>query len=148
MDRQTSTPNSDSWLSRTFATSSSGKKLAKYPPPFSLRLTFEQRTRLEQEAGTMGLGAYIRSQLFGADEGAGRRTRTRYPVKDEQALARVLGELGQSRIANNLNQLAKAANIGSLEVTLETETELQEACAAIQAIRRDLIAALGLGGGT
>lgn len=148
MDRSIPTPTSDSWLSRTFAATSSGKKQSKYPPPFSLRLTFEQRTRLEREAGTMGVGAYIRSRLFGEAEGTGKRTRTRYPVKDEQALARVLGELGQSRIANNLNQLAKAANMGSLEVTPETEAELQDACAAIQAIRRDLIAALGLGGGS
>jgi len=34
------------------------------PPPFSLRLTFEERAQLEREAGDMPLGAYIRSRLF------------------------------------------------------------------------------------
>lgn len=31
----------------------------KKPSPFSLRLTFEERARLESEAGTLPLGAYI-----------------------------------------------------------------------------------------
>ena len=35
-------------------------EIAKYPPPFSLRLTFEERARLEKEAAGMALGAYIR----------------------------------------------------------------------------------------
>lgn len=79
----------------------------------------------------MSLGAYIRSRLF--DElvplRAGRRAKR--PVKDQQALASILGELGKSRIADNLNQLAKAANSGSLPLTPETETSSQEACAGV-----------------
>jgi hypothetical protein len=57
----------------------------------------------------------------------------------------VLASLGQSRIANNLNQLAKAVNIGALPVTPETESEIVEACAAVSAMRRDLMRALGIG---
>ena len=38
-----------------------------YPHPFSLRLTFEERAILEKAAGSMSLGAYIRSKLL--DEG-------------------------------------------------------------------------------
>lgn len=38
----------------------------KYPPPFSLRLTFEERTRLEREAGAQSLGAYIGEALSSA----------------------------------------------------------------------------------
>ncbi len=34
------------------------------PAPFSLRLTFEERAALEQAAGDMPLGAYIRDQVL------------------------------------------------------------------------------------
>ena len=32
-------------------------------PPFSLRLTFEERAKLERDAAGMALGAYMRSRL-------------------------------------------------------------------------------------
>ena len=67
----------------------------------------------------------------------------RRPVKDKQSLAKLLGMLGQSRIANNLNQLAKAANIGTLPVTPETERDIRRACAEIQLMRMELLRALG-----
>jgi hypothetical protein len=59
-------------------------------------------------------------------------------------LGRVLAELGRSRIANNLNQLARAANSGSLPMTPEVEATLHEACEAVAPLRGDLIEALGL----
>ena len=37
---------------------------AKYPPPFSLRLTYEERAFLEAEAGGKPLGAYERLPAF------------------------------------------------------------------------------------
>src|SRR6476469_7777748 len=104
-------------------------KSDKRPPPFSLRLTFEERARLERDDGDMPLGAYIRSRLFGEPTPHRAARKAKRPVKDHQALASVLGELGKRRIANNLNQLAKAVNSGSLPHTPETEKSLQEACA-------------------
>ena len=44
------------------------------------------------------------------------------------------------------NQLAKHANMGTLEVSPETEKELMAACAEVRAMRADLVAALGLKG--
>src|SRR3546814_4492279 len=79
----------------------------KRPAPFSLRLTFEQRAQLEQDAGGMSLAAYIQSRLFDSENPAPRR-RGKRPVKDYQALAQVLGKLGQSRLSANLNQLARS----------------------------------------
>ena len=114
-----------------------------YPPPFSLRLTFGERAALEKAAAGMSLGAYIRSRLFVGNLPP-RRTRGKFPVKDHTALGKVLGELGRSRLANNLNQLARAANSGSLPVTPDTEAELRRACAEVRQIRADLISALGL----
>src|SRR3546814_1287972 len=69
----------------------------KRPAPFSLRLTFEQRAQLEQDAGGMSLAAYIQSRLFDSENPAPRR-RGKRPVQDYQALAQVLGNLGQSRL--------------------------------------------------
>jgi len=116
----------------------------KYPPPFSLRLTLEERARLEDEAGDLPLGAYIRERLLG-DDTAPRTRRGNSPVKDKEALGRVMGALGAARLSANLNQLAKAVNTGSLPVTPETEAELQEACRKIADMRADLLRALGGG---
>jgi hypothetical protein len=41
-----------------------GQKVGEYPPPFSLRLTFEERARLDMLRGNMPLGQYIREQLL------------------------------------------------------------------------------------
>ena len=114
----------------------------KYPPPFSLRLTFEERARLEKEAAGMSLGAYIRSRLLGEDA-TPRRTRGKFPVKDHAALARALAALGASRLSNKLNRLAHSANMGGLPVTPETESEIRDACRAVQDIRAELMKALG-----
>ncbi|MEQ8328085.1 MAG: hypothetical protein RIE84_11240 [Parvibaculum sp.] len=115
------------------------------PPPFSLRLTPEERSRLEELAGNEPLGAYIKRKVFdGNGIGAKRaRSRLRRPLKDEQKLAQVLAMLGQSRTANNLNQLAKAAHIGTLPVLPDTEQEIRKACADIALMRRELLLALG-----
>ena len=110
-------------------------------PPFSLRLTFEERSRLENEAQGMPLGAYIRQRLL---EGAPRPKRLRpSPVEDRDALRQVLGLLGQSRLANNVNQLAKAANLGTLPVDPETEEALYHASCDIEKMRKMLMRALG-----
>lgn len=119
--------------------------MTKKTPPFSLRLTFEERARLEELAGDMPLGAYIRRKVF---DGQGlkkkrARARSRRPIKDEKKLAHVLAMLGQSRIANNLNQLAKAAHLGTLPVLPDTERDIRRACADVALIRRELLRALG-----
>ena len=114
----------------------------KYPPPFSLRLTYEERARLDAEKGDKSLAAYIRERLFG-DDAAPRKKRGNSPVQDKEALGRVAGALGQSRLSQNMNQLARAVNTGSLPVTPETEAEIKEACREISELRTALLAALG-----
>jgi hypothetical protein len=114
------------------------------PAPLSLRLTPEDRARLERDAAGMSLRSYIRWRLFDPDKPPPRRRR-KAPVKDHQALSAVLAQLGTSRIAGNLNQLAKAVNSGSLILTPDVEADLHEAMEAIAFIRRALIDALGMG---
>jgi len=116
----------------------------KRTPPFSLRLTFEQRARLEQDAAGTSLSAYIHERLFGAGAPPARRKRGKSPVKDQQAIAELLAKLGQSRLSSNLNQLARLANMGALPVTPETETAIIEAAEDVAAMRKLLIEALGL----
>ena len=124
------------------------KPKRKAPPPFSIRFTEAERARLEQDAGALSLAAYMRLKLFAGDEPPPTRrkpTRKQYvPSAELAVLGQMLGGLGQSRLASNLNQIAKAANIGALPVSPELEAELLEACAAILDMRRSLIQALGV----
>ncbi len=112
-------------------------------PRITLRLTEDELAKLKNLSCGLSLSAYIRKCLFGKDT-APRKVRARVPVKDQAALAQVLGLLGQTRIANNLNQIAYEANCGSLLMDEETENEIKLACAHIAWIRVKLIEALGL----
>lgn len=114
----------------------------KRPAPFSLRLSDEDRARLMAEAGGAPLGAYIKAKVLGGP--ALRLRRTGMAIEDRRALAQALALLGRSRLASNLNQLAYAANIGSLPMTPETEEELRAALNDVRALRRLLVMALGL----
>ena len=118
-----------------------GGKAAK-PTPFSLRLTFEERAKLNAMAGDRPLGSFIRDTLLG-DEATKRAFRSRRPLADKQALARALSLLGQSRLSSNMNQIAKAVHLGTLPVGPDLEAELAAACADIREMRDALIAALG-----
>lgn len=118
------------------------RKAAGSPTPFSLRLTAQEKATLKREAGPTPLGAYIRNKLLGGE--TNKRRKSRMPVKDDKALAQLLGEFGRARLANNLNQLAKAAHTGSLPVTPETEKAIQAACRDVQWMKDRLITALGL----
>lgn len=109
--------------------------------PFSLRLTNEERAWLDQQAGYRPLGDYIRAKILG--ENAQKRRTLRKTNTDAQQIALVLSMLGDSRLASNLNQLAKHANMGTLDVSEHVEEELTQACAAIVAMRDTLLIALG-----
>jgi predicted DNA binding CopG/RHH family protein len=112
-------------------------------PRITLRLTDEELAKLKMAAEGVSVSSYIRKKLFGNDVSL-RKTRNRVPVRNQEALAQVLGKLGQTRIANNLNQIAYEANCGSLLMDKETEDEIKLACAQIAWIRVKLIEALGL----
>ncbi len=120
-----------------------GFEYGKREAPFSLRLTFEEKRRLQAAAGSLSISSYIKSLLF-ADDAPVYRARGKTPVKDHKALAEVLACLGASRIANNLNQLAKAANSGSFYFDRETKAQISAACGDIQVMRQLLMQALGM----
>lgn len=112
------------------------------PSPFPLRLSAAERQTLVSRAGGLPLGSYIKLVLFGPDAQVLRRPKT--VSADQAKLAEVLAALGASRLASNLNQLAKEANIGTLPVTQETEADLRRACGEIAEIRALLMTALGI----
>ena len=109
--------------------------------PVSIRFSYRQIDILNREANGKPFGPFVRSLIF-EDDGSLRPHKVR-PVDDPQALAQALGLLGQSRIASNLNQLAKVANSGALPVTPETCRKLDQACEDVREMRSLLMKALG-----
>ena len=118
------------------------QKLSR-PAPFSLRLTPEERQQLEGQAGAMPLASYIKSVVL-ADEAPKYRSRRKPPVAEQQLLAEVLARLGQTRHANNLNQIAKHLNLGTLVIDPELEEDLKRAVAEVAWMRATLMEALGV----
>ena len=112
-------------------------------PRVTLRLSPDDHARLKELAGSMALSTYIRAKALGLDLPR-RKPRSTASVVDKQAIAQILGLLGQSRIANNLNQLAYHANVGSLVMEEETVAQISEAHEHIVFLRKVLIKALGL----
>ncbi len=121
-------------------------KPKKKTPRITLRLSEEELGKLKDLSGGMSVSAYVRKCVFGKDASP-RKVRLRAPVKDQQALAQVLGLLGQTHFANNLNQIAREANCGSLLMDEQTESDIKLACAHIAWMRLKLIEALGLKNG-
>lgn len=126
-----------------FNTRSTSKKREA---PFSLRLTFEERAKLEEAANGIPLGTYIKAVLFGRELPKVRRRNTQ-AIKDHAALGQVLSTLGQSRLSSNLNQMARAVNTGTLPVHPETEADLRRACQDVHDMRAALLEAFGKDGG-
>ncbi len=114
--------------------------------PFSIRFDDHERALLDRGSGKLSWAAYIRQRLFGdcVDPKRLKSGKRREHSVDKVALAKALGLLGQSRLSSNLNQIARAANIGTLPVTPELVEELHEACTDVRAMRNALMSALGL----
>lgn len=111
--------------------------------PFSLRLNVEERAQLERDASGQSLSSYIKDKLFSGSELRPRK-RGVMTAADRQAIAQLLAMLGQSRISQNLNQIAKLAHLGALPVDEELTADLQEACSQISSIRQTLMSALNM----
>ena len=124
-----------------------GDRPNKRLAPFSLRLSFEERAKLENLAAGESLSSFIKRHVFtenGQRNAAPPQKRGKAPVKDHILLAQVLAALGHSRLSQNLNQLAKAVNTGNLPLTYDIERELKQACGDVQAMRSLLMRALGM----
>jgi len=134
-------------IKRDFAdtTKTASSKKLRSPSPVTLRLTPEERLQLEELADGMTLSAYIRACIFEQESKRRRKKRSNGIIADKKLMAEVLGLLGHSRIANNLNQLAYQANIGALVMEEEEKTQINECYALIQDMRGLLVEALNSG---
>lgn len=119
-----------------------GQKVPR-PAPFSLRLTFGERAKLETNAGSMPLSAYIKSVLFAQDAAKYRKRRANAHA-DVKLLAEVLSCLGASRIADNVSQLAKAADSGTLYLDDDTKLSIKRAFDDVRVMRVLLMQSLGM----
>lgn len=119
------------------------KKATTTSPRVTLRLTEEEHAQLKSLSEGMAISAYIRQCVFGS-KATRRKRKSHVPIQDQHAMAKALALLGQSRIANNLNQLAHRANMDSLIMDDKAYTQIQEAYDHVIAMRDNLIKALGL----
>lgn len=111
--------------------------------PICLRVSPEEKARLEHDAGNMTLSAYIREKVLGENAAPRKRRMTR-PIKDHKIIAQLFALIKQTQCWNNLNQIAKAINSNTWMITPESEKALRDACKAIIEIRSLLMKALGL----
>jgi hypothetical protein len=111
----------------------------KRPSPLSIRLSEAERSQLEMRAGSRPLGAYVKGVIFGVGAPVARRRLS----ADTVLLGQLLAVLGRSRIAGNLEDLASAANSGSLGLHDETIERLEVACDDIRLVHNALMRALG-----
>lgn len=118
----------------------------KRPGPLGFRPTRKVSARIKRDATrlNMSVGAYINYRL----------SQPAAPAKSGQTqdevlvlLAKVLAAIGASRLPQNINQLAKAANQGCLQCLPETDAFLQEACREITDISKAIRAIIDRKGG-
>lgn len=125
------------------STSARCKTSAVASETVSLRVTPEEKDRLMRDAAGLSLSAYLRERFLGVKVNP-RRTRGKFPVKDHAKLAAVLSALGRSNLSRDLEALEWAVRDGTVHLSPESEEAFRAACADVSAMRRDLLAALGL----
>ena len=99
--------------------------------------------KLQNAASDYPVSTYIKSIVF-KSELSKVKSRGKRPVKDYQALAKILAQFGKSNIAGDMNQLAQAAACGSLPVNDEVISAITQACEDIDWIKHTLISSLGI----
>jgi len=137
-------------LSEQFADQNAPKKpkRRKRPAPVAIRVSDEERAALEKARGDQSMNAFLRSQLLAPETGVKLRQPRKSMVEDYELLARVLAALGRSGIPDALDRLvaAQEGRSGLLGGSRSAKVDfaLQQACADVAAMRRDLVTALGL----
>ncbi|WP_022694747.1 hypothetical protein [Ponticaulis koreensis] len=110
------------------------KPRRKRLPPLSIRVTEDEKKRLEKLAGDQSINAYVRSKILGD------KSKRNAPYRE--TLARLLARMGETEIGPSLRTLARSAEIGALIVDAETKAQLNTALVALITMRQELIKAL------
>lgn len=111
----------------------------------TIRMASIERVRLDGLATQqkMSTSAYARMQL--ADENVQHKLAHIQSLQQQRSeYAHILRILGQSRIANNLNQIAHQLNMGTFLFTPDVVVQINEAYEAILYIRSLLIQSMGV----
>lgn len=139
-----SDPSSSAGIGSTFRSSAKPKPVRKKrTPPVSIRFSDDERAWLEAKAKGQPVSRYVRDAVL-SGSGVKRKPRRRLPVKDHEALARVLSLLGRSETGRMLGGILFAIELGKLELDGKAETDLRQACADVSAMRSALMASLDL----
>ena len=114
--------------------------------PYSIRFTAPQRAyiREQSQAARMTESEWIRQMIFSDTKLNTVKRQTLAKRAEEKDISQAIYLLGQSRIPNNLNQIAKGINTGTLIVTPDTERNINEAYQMVMWLRQSLIEQLGL----
>ncbi len=115
--------------------------------PLSIRVTAEEKARLEAMAGAQALSTYVRQKLLGEDAAARPkryRKKPQAPGIDHVEVARLLGMFGRSELATSILALNLAIESGEWTPSPEIEERITRACTQIHEIRLVLIHALGV----
>lgn len=115
--------------------------------PISVRVTGDEKARLQEMAGAMAVSSFIRQTLLGEDVAKRPKRyikKQRKPNIDHTEIARLLGMFGQSELGRSMLALSLAAQTGDLDVTPEVSDKLEQACDDIHEIKVALIMALGI----
>ncbi|MBO9399158.1 plasmid mobilization relaxosome protein MobC [Shimia sp. R9_2] len=91
----------------------------------------------------MPLSSYIKSVVLEGSAPSYRKRR-RTPDQNDKLLGQILTRLGASRVPNNLNQIAKHLNQGTLVIDEALEQDLREAVEVVAFVRATLTQALGV----
>lgn len=118
-------------------------KITRDCPRVTVRFSRADYEKLQELADGASLAVYLRAKALDRElpkrkRGAGAS------IEDRAAVAQLLALLGQSRIANNLNQLAYQANVGSLVIEDQEKTKIEEAYINVKLMRQALMKALGM----
>jgi hypothetical protein len=117
----------------------SGSEKRQRTAILNVRLTPEEKAAISAKAAAAGLdaAAFIRRQAI---DTPGPRTRRRMAV-DVAELARARGALGY--VGNNLNQIARAVNVGGAEALLDERRDVATALARLNSLMDEITAAMG-----
>jgi hypothetical protein len=119
-----------------------GTAQAKKPAPLSIRLTENERETLLERAGTQTLSAFVKGVLFDGAPASPRYSAVNQATRT--LLSHLLATLGASRIAPNLDQLAREAETVGLTNDEETKQRIAEACDDVRLMHNALMRGLGL----
>ncbi len=114
--------------------------------PYSIRFTLPQRVFIRECARDAGVteSEWIRQILFSDSKLNLVKHQALVKRANHKDLSQVIYLLGKSRIPNNLNQIAKGINTGTLIVSPDTERHIHDAYRMVLWIRKTLIEQLGL----